>query len=367
MYSLGLGSTQLIHGGGNFHLDALNRSYATRLTVNENPTFTESQIIGIWGAYQGVEHTFFPPFPTTIDSTQHLDMWMQVIADDKVVISTWPNNVGSTQATICDDAAATMASRGYTVYRVPAFSIGGVHYTYCNMVMCNDVVMVPSYTQATVAPNNAPVLALLQSALPGKSIQQINCDGIIGLAGAIHCIVMHVPVHRGQPGPGGGLAPTAYLKEPNGGLVLTPGQQYPITWITDDDVGATSVDLLLSTDGGATFPTTIASGQPPLGSFTWTVPATPASSARVRVVAHDGDGNTGLDDSDGDFIIAATCYANCDGSTTAPVLNIADFVCFQTRFADGDTYANCDGSTQPPILTVNDFICYQGRFAAGCE
>jgi DNA-binding beta-propeller fold protein YncE len=29
------------------------------------------------------------------------------------------------------------------------------------------------------------------------------------------------------------------------------------------------------------------------------------------------------------------CYANCDGSTTPPILNIADFVCFQQAFAAG--------------------------------
>jgi hypothetical protein len=29
-------------------------------------------------------------------------------------------------------------------------------------------------------------------------------------------------------------------------------------------------------------------------------------------------------------------------------------------------YANCDGSTNVPILNINDFICFQGRFAAGC-
>jgi DNA-binding beta-propeller fold protein YncE len=29
------------------------------------------------------------------------------------------------------------------------------------------------------------------------------------------------------------------------------------------------------------------------------------------------------------------CYANCDASTTPPVLNIADFICFQQRFAAG--------------------------------
>jgi hypothetical protein len=62
----------------------------------------------------------------------------------------------------------------------------------------------------------------------------------------------------------------------------------------------------------------------------------------------------------------ATCYANCDGSTTPPVLNVNDFVCFQSRFAAGDSYANCDGSTAPPVLNVNDFVCFQTRFAAGC-
>jgi hypothetical protein len=64
--------------------------------------------------------------------------------------------------------------------------------------------------------------------------------------------------------------------------------------------------------------------------------------------------------------VSALCYANCDDSTIAPVLNVNDFICFQTRFAAGDPYANCDGSTASPVLNVNDFICFQTRFAAGC-
>ncbi len=63
---------------------------------------------------------------------------------------------------------------------------------------------------------------------------------------------------------------------------------------------------------------------------------------------------------------AATCYPNCDNSTTAPVLNVLDFGCFLNRFASGDTYANCDGSTTPPVLNVLDFGCFLNRFAAGC-
>jgi len=67
------------------------------------------------------------------------------------------------------------------------------------------------------------------------------------------------------------------------------------------------------------------------------------------------------------LILIPGCYANCDRSTVPPVLNVNDFICFQTKFASGDTYANCDSSTQPPVLNVNDFICFQTRFAAGCQ
>jgi hypothetical protein len=69
----------------------------------------------------------------------------------------------------------------------------------------------------------------------------------------------------------------------------------------------------------------------------------------------------------GAVISASSCYANCDGSTAVPFLNIADFVCFQGAFAAGSSYANCDGSTSTPVLNIADFVCFQGQFAAGCS
>ncbi len=60
------------------------------------------------------------------------------------------------------------------------------------------------------------------------------------------------------------------------------------------------------------------------------------------------------------------CYANCDNSTTAPVLNVLDFACFLNKFASGNVYANCDFSTSPPELNVLDFACFLNRFASGC-
>lgn len=305
------GNQQLIHGGGNYHLDALGRGYATRLTVNENPTLTEPQIVTIWGQYWGLNHTFLDPFPTSVDSTQHLDMWMQIIGDNKVVISDWPSNVGSTQDNICDNTAAMMAGNGYTVYRVPAFSVSGVHYTYTNVVVCNNIVLLPSYTNATVSPSNATALATWQAALPGKTIIQVNCQAIVSSAGVMHCIAMHIPV------PLGGANPTAYLKNYRGGGTISPGQQITINWISDDDVATSNADLLLSTDSGATWPTTIASAVSDNGSYTWTIPSIPCTThARLRVLVRDGDGNTGYDSSTSDIaIVGQPCPGdmNCDG------------------------------------------------------
>jgi autotransporter-associated beta strand protein len=66
------------------------------------------------------------------------------------------------------------------------------------------------------------------------------------------------------------------------------------------------------------------------------------------------------------FPVVQACYANCDGSTTAPVLNVGDFTCFLQKYAAGDPYANCDGSTVPPVLNVGDFTCFLQKYAAGC-
>ncbi len=63
----------------------------------------------------------------------------------------------------------------------------------------------------------------------------------------------------------------------------------------------------------------------------------------------------------------SVCYANCDCSTGAPLLNVLDFACFVNKYASGDPYANCDGSTAAPSLNVLDFSCFLNLFAAGCS
>jgi hypothetical protein len=88
------------------------------------------------------------------------------------------------------------------------------------------------------------------------------------------------------------------------------------------------------------------------------------NSSQVVVVGTISSSFNGIDVAGG--LATPACYANCDGSTTPPVLNVADFTCFLSKFAAGDPYANCDGSTTPPVLNVADFTCFLSKFAAGC-
>ncbi len=61
--------------------------------------------------------------------------------------------------------------------------------------------------------------------------------------------------------------------------------------------------------------------------------------------------------------VGDSCAANCDQSTSTPILSANDFACFMNQFAAGDTRANCDRSTTPPILNANDFVCFLNEFA----
>ncbi len=98
--------------------------------------------------------------------------------------------------------------------------------------------------------------------------------------------------------------PQVTVTAPDGGEVWSEGTTYDITWNATDNVGVTSIDILLSTDGGATFPTTIATGEANDGIYPWLVNVSPTTTARVKVIAYDAAANDGEDTSDANFTIA---------------------------------------------------------------
>jgi agmatine deiminase len=67
----------------------------------------------------------------------------------------------------------------------------GTHYTYTNSVILNETVLVCQFNGYPT--QNAQAVSVFEEAMPFHDIVPINCSGIIGQSGAIHCIVKHVP------------------------------------------------------------------------------------------------------------------------------------------------------------------------------
>jgi hypothetical protein len=102
--------------------------------------------------------------------------------------------------------------------------------------------------------------------------------------------------------PHDGEAPVVTVLDPNGGEEIDALTEYTISWTSSDNVGVTATHVLLSTDGGASYPDTVASLTDET-SYLWTVPDVDEPDCRIRVVCYDAASNHASDESDADFSI----------------------------------------------------------------
>jgi len=112
-------------------------------------------------------------------------------------------------------------------------------------------------------------------------------------------------------------APDVALSSPNGAEEWVEGDHHDVTWTATDNVGVTGVTILVSTDNGATYPTTLATDEPNDGVYDWTVAGGPADECFVKVVARDAAGNVNEDVSDALFRIVSSTTGIADGAPPA--------------------------------------------------
>ncbi|MHC4827455.1 MAG: agmatine deiminase family protein [Planctomycetota bacterium] len=299
----------LYYSGGN--------GYTTSLVHTDNPGFGDAFIGELFQTYQGIETLhIFPRLPSSVDGTGHIDMWFYLVDEDTVIISEFLPGSHPTAIQITNDAAVYMEGQGFEVIRVPdhnGYNPGDpqCHYTYTNAYRVNDRIFIPVYG-GSHSVRDDQAIAAWEAAAPEARIVPINCYNIIWAAGAIHCIVMQVPRYE-NPVPG------AHVVSPDGGELLVSGNGHDVTWSAIDDQDVSSIDLAYSTDGGSTFPYTIATGETNDGHFRWTVPGPPSTQVKVRATAHDGDSNSANADSESTFVITAAPQTVYDFSAGAGV------------------------------------------------
>ncbi|MBI4722043.1 MAG: PQQ-binding-like beta-propeller repeat protein [Candidatus Stahlbacteria bacterium] len=99
-------------------------------------------------------------------------------------------------------------------------------------------------------------------------------------------------------------SPYIVLSSPNGGEIWTGGSIHSVSW-TVVGQGAASFTLLLSTDGGNSYPRTIASNIPPgARDRNWTVPAIHSTTCKIKAQILDvGNNVISQDASDSNFAL----------------------------------------------------------------
>lgn len=191
-----------VHTGGNNLRDGMGTIFSSELVLEENPGKTEAEIDEIANLFLGADR--YVKFETLeYDAISHLDMHMRFIDEETVIIGEYPTGVSDgpqieENINYLLDNYATAFGNDYNVIRMPMPPQGGnyppfAHYrTYTNSIFVNKTLLVPTYEYQY----DTTALRIYEEALPGYNVVGINCNSIIPLFGALHCITKLVGVHE---------------------------------------------------------------------------------------------------------------------------------------------------------------------------
>jgi len=204
----------LMATGGNFMADGLGTAFSSRLIIDENqggyawsgtyyPDHTEEEIDNIMNAFMGID-TYIKMETLPYDGIHHIDMHMKLLDEETLIIGEYPNGMAdgpqieANMEYILSNYQSAFGTP-YDVIRVQmppengAYpNTNGAYRTYANMVFVNKTVIIPTYQ----ALYDGPALEIIQAALPGYTLVPIQCNDIIELSGAIHCITKAVGVNE---------------------------------------------------------------------------------------------------------------------------------------------------------------------------
>lgn len=265
VFSMTEAPNDLVNTGGNYMSDGWGRAFASELVIEENgvngsfnlTNKTEAQIDTIIKHYLGVE-PYIKMDALPYDIINHIDMHMKLINEHTLLVGEFPSGLSDGPQI---EANLQYVLNNYSDHwgmpfdlkRLPmpssasgAYPPNAYYRTYSNSIFINKTLLVPTYTPQF----DTTALRLYAEYLPGYNIVPINCQDIIPLAGALHCITHTVGVgdpllisHRAQSDQFFGT-----LGGGSGGFM-----DFPQKAIVKHRSGVQSVDLYYSVDSGATF------------------------------------------------------------------------------------------------------------------
>lgn len=221
VFSSTLAPYDLVNTGGNYMSDGMGTAFASKLILINNDTtknaecssnpndlfgqsnHDESAIDNIAQEYMGIDrYVKFDPLP--YDCIHHIDMHMKLLDEQTLLVGQYPPGIADgpqIEANIQYLLSQFTSGFGtpFKVVRIPMPPQNGnyppgAHYrTYANATFVNRTIIVPFYeTQYDTIARR-----IWETAMPGYNVVGVNCNNIIPLRGAVHCITREI----GTPDP----------------------------------------------------------------------------------------------------------------------------------------------------------------------
>lgn len=201
----------LVHTGGNFMSDGLGTGFSSNLVMQENgpnntygtSNHSEEEVDEIMYTYMGID-PYVKMTNLPFDLIHHIDMHMKLIDEETLIIGEYPQGIADGPQIEANlqyilDNFTTRFGTPFRVIRIPMppDELGkypnqnGDYWTYANALIANRTVIVPTY-----APKyDTTALRIWREAMPGYTVTGIDCQAIIPLSGALHCITKEVGVN----------------------------------------------------------------------------------------------------------------------------------------------------------------------------
>lgn len=209
LYSATVAPYDIVHTGGNFHIDGFGTAFSSELVLEENDfggqfNTTVRDKVGvdsIMQQFMGITRNItMPTLP--YDGIHHIDMHMRLLDEETLLVGEYPQGVadGPQIEANLQYILSNYNSVWGTPYRVVRIEMPpdgsnqypddgpwwdpGDYRTYTNNVFVNKTLLVPVYEERY----DSTALRILEESLPGYKVVGINCNQIIQAGGALHCI-----------------------------------------------------------------------------------------------------------------------------------------------------------------------------------
>lgn len=134
------------------------------------------------------EIIFLEPLPD--EPTGHLDIFCAVVGPRTAVLSA--SSRPDVQSAL-ERNAKILEERGWNVERVPTPTTNEQKWgTYTNIMLCNDVVLIPDYPASDPGGITA-AMEVYEKLLPNREIVGIDCEALAIKGGELHCISATLP------------------------------------------------------------------------------------------------------------------------------------------------------------------------------